>query len=227
MKWAVMTEKHSSQNVTTVKNPWTNQDEHGNISHIYWDCKTELMQSALGNVFYNLLLSAMQETWESEYIQQGTPYMQPNFISDDNPRVEFLPNTQRYIDSRDLNKGSFLKHKPALFHPNMCGIFSHRQYYYFDLRQLCMIYLINVSTRQISGLCYQPTTKTFVGLEKYCDKGTTKFRQVPLENDWVKENFPPVVIKAAKEKAASDSNRVFIIEQRTELLAVQRCCPSN
>lgn len=207
MKWAVMTEKHSSKNTTSQKNPWNNKDEEGNISHIYWDCKVELMQSALGDDFYNLLLSAMKETWEAEYATPGIPYKKANFILDENPRVQFLPNTTRFIDSRDLSKSSLLKTKPAVFNDEMCGILAHRQYYYFDLRELQKIYYINVSTRQISGLCYQPTTKTFVGLEKYREHGNRKFRQVPLETDWVHQNFDKVVVQAAKQKAASDRNR--------------------
>ncbi len=69
------------------------------------------------------------------------------------------------------------------------------------------LYYVNVSTRQICGIYYDCVTKRFTGLEKFRDKGRNKFKKVPLETAWVKENIDATVIKAAKEKSMADQKR--------------------
>jgi hypothetical protein len=198
-----MTEKQSSKQ-NPAMGPWANTDENGVKTHIYWECKETLLQAALGETTFALIKTAIQQTWEAEYRQQGTPFLKPSFIFDDNPHVEFIPNSIRFIDNYDLNKGSFLKNKPAIFKPEYCGIFSHRQYYYFDMRDIRTDYFVNVNTRQICGIYYDPSTQLFTGLEKFREKGRQKYKKVPLETEWVEKNIHPAVIKAAKSKAKLD-----------------------
>jgi hypothetical protein len=204
--WAIMTEKHSVNKNSSELGPWNNTDDNGQKHHIYWDCKETLLSPALGECF-DLIKSAVKEHWEAEYNQAGTPHLKPKFHLDDNPHVEFLPNTERFIDKCDLSKGSFLKQRPAVFSRDYCGIFSNRQYYYFDLREIKTHYFINVNTRQISGIYYDPLSKRFTGLEKFRERGHQKFKKVELETEWVKTNIDAVVIKAAIEKATVDQKR--------------------
>jgi hypothetical protein len=203
MNWAIMTEKHSSKQ-NPAMGPWANTDENGVKTHIYWECKETLLQAALGETTFQLIKTAIRKTWEAEYRQPGTPFFEPSFIFDDNPHVEFKPNSTRFIDRHDLSKGSFLKNRPSIFKPEYCGIFSHRQYYYFDMRDIKTDYFVNVNTRQISGIYYDPSTQLFTGLEKFREKGRQKYKKVPLETEWVETNINAAVIKAAKTKVKLD-----------------------
>ena len=207
INWAIMTEKTSVTNKKSSNaSPWNNMDDNDQKHHIYWDCRETLLQAALGQCF-DLIKSAVEEHWQAEYRIQGRPHMKPKFNFGDNPTVEFLPNTIRFIDQYDLSKGSFLKNKPAVFKSDYCGIFSHRQYYYFDLRELATHYFVNVNTRQICGIYYDPTTKRFTGLEKFREKGKQKFKKVELETEWVNANIDNAVKQAAISKAKVDQKR--------------------
>ncbi len=117
--YALMTEKSSVTNKNAKEsNPWTNTDDNGIKTHIYWPCKASLLQASIGDVLFSLINTAVQQTWENEYRRPGQPYLEPRFYLDnDNPCFEFIPNSSRFIDPYDLNKGSFLKNRPALFHP--------------------------------------------------------------------------------------------------------------
>ncbi len=100
-----------------------------------------------------------------------------------------------------------MKSKPAVFKPEFCGIFSHRQYYYFDMRDIRTDYFVNVNTRQICGIYYDPSTQLFTGLEKFREKGRQKYKKVPLETEWVVTNINHAVVKAAKSKAKLDQKQ--------------------
>ena len=205
--WAIMTERNSVNKKSLELGPWNNKDDNDQKHHIYWDCKETLLQASLGLCF-DLIQSAVKQHWEAEYGHHGKPHMKPKFHLDDNPpHVEFLENTDRFIDEYDLSKGSFLKQRPAVFKRDYCGLFSNRQYYYFDLREIKTHYYVNVNTRQISGIYYDPLSKRFTGLERFRDKGYQKFRKVELETEWVSKNIDAAVIKAAKDKAKVDQKR--------------------
>ena len=205
--WAIMTERNSVNKKSLELGPWNNKDDNDQKHHIYWDCKETLLQASLGLCF-DLIQSAVKQHWEAEYGHHGKPHMKPKFHLDDNPpHVEFLENTDRFIDEYDLSKGSFLKQRPAVFKRDYCGLFSNRQYYYFDLREIKTHYYVNVNTRQISGIYYDPLSKRFTGLERFRDKGYQKFRKVELETEWVNTNIDKAVIRAAKEKAKIDQKR--------------------
>ena len=206
INWAIMTEKTSVNKKSSNIGPWNNKDENDQKHHIYWDCKETLLQGALGECFV-LIKSAVEEHWKAEYMAQGRPHMKPKFHFGDNPHVEFVPNTVRFIDKCDLSKGSFLKNKPAVFKSDYCGIFSNRQYYYFDLREITTHYYVNVNTRQICGIYFDPSSKRFTGLEKFREKGKQKFKKVELETEWVKTNIDNAVITAAITKAKVDQKR--------------------
>jgi hypothetical protein len=210
-QWALMTEIHSSKNSIPKNNPWNNKDEKGNTSRIYWDCKESLLKQAIGEELFDLIQSAVSSMYHAEYERFGKPYLKPKFIFDDNPHVEFIPDTVRYLDPYDFCKESYLKDKVRLFKPEFCGVLSNRQYYYFDLREISTKYYINVSTRQISGISYHPITKQWTGLEKYREKGRNgknpKFKKVVLEEDWVTTNIERPIIQAAIQKAKADEKR--------------------
>ena len=177
MQWALMTEKHSSKNSSIANNPWQNRDAENNTSRTYWNVKESLLQQSIGDTLFELITSAIKTTYSAEYEIPGTPYLKPRFHLGDDPRVEFLPNTTRFIDSYDLIKDSQLKTKPQVFKAAFCGILSNRQYYYFDLRDIKKThYFININTRQISGICYDPTTKQWTGLEKFRERGKTNLK---------------------------------------------------
>jgi hypothetical protein len=101
-----------------------------------------------------------------------------------------------------------LKTKPQVFKAEFCGILSNRQYYYFDLRDIKKThYFININTRQISGICYDPTTKQWTGLEKFRERGKNKFKSVSLEEEWVIKNIDKPIRDAAIKKAETDGKR--------------------
>ncbi len=207
MDWAIMTEKHSSNKLHPESGPWANTDEKGNKVHIYWDCRDSLLKAALGEVTFELIKSVLRPTWEAEYSHQGRPHLKPNFIFDDNPHFEFVPNSERFIDKYDRSSGSLLSVRPPVFKRDFCGIFSHRQYYYFDMREISMDYFVNVNTRQISGIYYDAVTKLFTGLEKFREKGRHKFKKVELDTRWVHTNINKAVIDAAIKKSKSDDKQ--------------------
>jgi hypothetical protein len=208
INWAIMTEKHSSNKESNKSpNPWVNTDENGQKCHTYWDCKETLLQAALGELCFNLIMSAVQQTWKAEYRHQGHPYLKPRFHFDNTPHIEFIPNSERFIDPFDLNKASFLKQRSPVFHPDYCGIFSNCQYYYFDMREMPNQYFVNVSTRQISGIYYNPTVKKFIGLEKFRERGRQKYKKVELDTAWVTKNIDKKVIDAAKDQVGIDQRR--------------------
>jgi hypothetical protein len=202
IKWAIMTEKNSGSEQSMEKmRPWNG------IEHVYWNCSETLLQMALGFEFMDLIRSACKEIWTNKFKNQGHPFNKPKLIFSDPPRVEFVPNEQRFIDDFDLSKSSFLKKKPRVFEASWCGIFSNRQYYYFDMREFATTYYVNVSTRQISGINYNQSTKEFVGLEKYREKGVSKYRTAPLDKQWLQENVSDAVIKAAVQRAKESQYR--------------------
>jgi hypothetical protein len=207
IKFAIMTEKHSSKNSPIKNNPWLNKDENGNTSHVYWDCKEIFIRYALGDQFFEMIIAAIQETWSYEFRMQGRPYKMPQFFFDDNPRYEFLPDTTRFLDNCDYVKESHLRNKPKVFNPDFCGIFSNRQYYYIDLREFQTRYYINVSTKQICGICYRPAQNQWIGLEKKRETGINQFKNVELDENWVKTNIDKRVIAAAKQKALNDDKK--------------------
>lgn len=89
---------------------------------------------------------------------------------------------------------------------------SVRQYYYFDLTRLSTKYYINVSTTQISGICWKPIIQEFYGLERHVNNdGNITFRHVELEEEWVYENISSDIIGLVISKAREDSNRYFKI----------------
>lgn len=131
----------------------------------------------------------------------------PKFIFDENPRYEFIPNTARFIDHNDYVKESGLRNKPKVFNPDFCGIFSNRQYYYIDFREFATRYFVNVSTKQICGICYRPAQRQWIGLERKRETGINQYKNVELDENWVKTNVHKTVIAAAKEKAFNDDKR--------------------
>jgi hypothetical protein len=206
INWAIMTEKNSVSKNSLGQSPWNNKDENDQKHHIYWDCKETLLQAALGELF-DLINSAIEQHYNAEYRQQGRPHMKPRFHFGNNPHVEFLQNEGRFIDECDLSKGSFLKQRPAVFNKNYCGIFSNRQYYYFDMRDVATNYFINVSTRQICGIYYDPSSKQYTGLERFRERGHQKFKKVALETEWVRANIDKAVRTAAVTKSKADHRR--------------------
>lgn len=208
MQWAIMTEKHSSKSSSSSSNPWQNKDENGNISRIYWNVNTLLLKQSIGDTFFDLIESAIETTYRAEYDQQGVPYLRPTFHLEENPRVEFLPNTTRYIDPYDLSKMTVTKKRQPVFTAEFCGKLEQRQYYYFDLRTIPNShFFVNVNTRQISGICYNPKTKQWTGLEKFRERGKNKYKSVELEEEWIKKNIDELIRKAAIKKAQTDSKR--------------------
>jgi hypothetical protein len=205
-QWAIMTEKQSltGRRVDNV-DPWTIRDKDNKLVHTYHECNETLLITALGEDFHGLIMNAIQRTFLAEFENPGKPYLKPNFIFDGVPYVTFIPQTVRDIDLFDYVKTATSKKKMTHFHPNFCGIFSNRQYYYFDLRSLTTTYYVNITTRQISGLMYDSEDRTFIGLEKYGDKG--KYRNVRLESDWVTLNFEQPFIDMVMEKNAKEKNR--------------------
>jgi hypothetical protein len=150
-------------------------------------------------------MNAIQRTFLAEFENPGTPYLKPDFIFDGVPYVTFIPSTIRYIDMFDYVKTATSKKTMTHFNQDFCGIFSNRQYYYFDLRSLKTTYYVNITSRQISGLLYENETRTFIGLEKYGDKG--KHRNVSLERDWVTLNFDRAFIDMVIAKSTKEKNR--------------------
>ena len=64
-----------------------------------------------------------------------------------------------------------------------------------------------MSTKQISGLYWNPDEKHFIGLENYKEKGMHRFRHVQLDNDWVKQNFDGEFLNLVVVQAVTESKR--------------------
>ena len=171
-KWAIMTERQTlTKGDHSKKNPWNTKDKDGETRHIYHDCNANLLLQALGETFYSLILSSIEATYTYEFQHQGTAYREPTFIFGGNPHVSFQSDKSRYIDKYDYGNTFGRNKKSSIFSQQFCGVISGQQYYYFDLCQLETEYYVNVSTKQICGICWNIVQQQFIDLEKYKEKG--------------------------------------------------------
>jgi hypothetical protein len=194
-----MTERHTLAPQKVQKN------SASTTRHNYNDCSQGLVVQALGEIFFDLIMSAIKEIYTREVKTPGHPYFEPKFVFDEDPHVDFDRAQKRFIDYKDFSKEASAKKNACLFLPEYCGAFSNRQYYYIDLRNLKTKYYINISTKQVSGLRWNIDDQVFFGRENLNESGGEKFREVVLDTSWVQENFDPqflalVVAKAKKEK---------------------------
>ena len=185
-----MTECQSlSGNKLEKGNPWNVKDKANRTTHIYPECNKALLMQGLGDMFINLILAGIKQAYLKEFKRPGYASSKPLFLFDYPPRMEFDQSEKRYIDKNDYTKLATLKKYTNVFFEAVCGTLSHRQYYYFDLRQIATKYYVNVSTKQISGLYWNPDEKHFIGLENYKEKGIHRFRHVQLDNEILTTSF--------------------------------------
>ena len=107
---------------------------------------------------------------------------------------------KREIDTLDKDKFGC-----QLFKVKTCGIFSHPQIYYYNMKDFNTEYYINSNDTQISGLVYQPLTQTFYGLQK--QMGKDNYQHVELDDEWVNSNFDKKFIALTVEKAVNGQNK--------------------
>jgi hypothetical protein len=207
--FAVMTAKDSlsqSPKVGPNNNPWEYRNKHDIKCHIYTDITHKMLEETIGEMFYGTILDTISDTFKAEYSHQGIPHVEPTFDFSGSHPVAKYGETSRFIDSLDLEKPDSMSKKP-IFYPEFCGVFAHRQYYYYDFTKLKTKYYVNVSTTQIKSLRWRPEFRQFWGLERTYVNGVEKFKHVVLENEWVEKSFEKEVLKTVRQVGESNKNR--------------------